>query len=79
MKFSVSSVGKAHPLMWLKSSLLIEWLIHFIEIIEPTEDAVILLILDENYSYIQNVEIIDMTTINNHLSASFRVQTGTSA
>lgn len=78
MKFSLSSVGKAHPLVWLKSSLLIEWLIHFIEIIEPTEYAAILHILDEDYSYMQNVEIIDMATIDNHLSSYFRAQTATS-
>lgn len=78
MKDSPGSVENAHSFVWLKSSLFIEWIADFTEIVKPTEDTTILNILDGQYNYVQKVKIIDIAAIHNHLSASFRAPSATS-
>lgn len=60
------AVGKCHPSGWVEPHLFTLWFSHFIDYVRPTAECPALLILDEHFSYVKDLDILNAK--DNHVS-----------
>lgn len=53
-----------HPSGWIQTNIFTRWFENFIEIVKPTAEKPVLLILDGHYSHTRNTDVIDLARRN---------------
>lgn len=61
------SIAGFHPSGWIQCDLFCAWMQHFVNIVKPTKDDPVLLVLDGHYSHTRNLEVINYAR-ENHIS-----------
>jgi hypothetical protein len=64
------AVGVAHPSSWVQAHTFTQWLMHFLERSQPSENCPALLILYGHYSHTRNMEVIEMARANHVIIVS---------
>lgn len=54
------TVASCHPSGWIQLHIFTEWFRHFINIVKPTTEDPVVLLLDGHYSHTRNLDIIEM-------------------
>lgn len=53
------SIAACHPSGWIQQHIFSQWLQHFIDIVKPSREDPVLLILDGHYSHTRNIDVIE--------------------
>lgn len=58
------AIAAYHPSGWIQAPLFTRWFEHFLNIVKPSEQSPVLLILDGHYSHTRNVDVIELARTN---------------
>ncbi|XP_011867597.1 PREDICTED: uncharacterized protein LOC105561858 [Vollenhovia emeryi] len=54
------AIGVAHSSGWIQTDLFTQWFVHFLEIMKPSTESPVLLILNGHSTHTRNIDVIDL-------------------
>lgn len=58
------TIASCHPLGWIQIHIFTDWMRHFTDVVHPSLDDPVVLILDGHYSHIRNMDIINLARVH---------------